>query len=437
MTRVIAVASAKGGVGKTTTTATLGATLATAGARVAVVDADLGMANLGSAFDIDVDGATVHDVLSGTADSEAATYEGPSGLAVVPGNTDLTAFPEADPANFRKLIDQFSDYDYVLLDTGAGLSHDTVLPLSLADDVLLVTDTDPNAVGDTEKTRQVADRLGGTISGVVLTRVDPETAASGDRPDVATDIDAPVLGTIPTSSVVADAVRARKPVSEFAPTSDIAAAYRALARELTGEEIPDPEPTARDESPSPPESAVASADATEETENASGDAVDAADVDDAAEAEGTDLENDVVEDVHSQEPDATVTEIDSEDESTADVDAEGTTDTEVTEAEDTTDADADAADATGVESAEVDADAEASDATTDERDGDVSVPDAEGGVSPETVDSDADADGESDATGSPLVEEAEADDEAENGADDEAEDGEDDSRSGFLSRLFG
>lgn len=249
MVRVLAVASAKGGVGKTTTTAALGVTLAETDSRVVVVDTDLGMANLATALGVDADGATVHDVLAGRAEPAEATYEGPAGLTVVPGDTDLAAFPDADPANLRTVLDAFDDADYVLLDTGAGLSHDTVLPLGLADDVLLVTDTDPNAVGDTEKTRQVVDRLGGSVAGVVVTQVDA-AETDGDAtdvpevPDVVDAIDAPVLGTVPASPLVGEATGDDGPFSLSDPGSPVATAYRRLARALTDEAIPEPASTA-------------------------------------------------------------------------------------------------------------------------------------------------------------------------------------------------
>ena len=317
MVRVLAVASAKGGVGKTTTTAALGVTLAETDSRVVVVDTDLGMANLATALGVDADGATVHDVLAGQAEPAAATYEGPAGLAVVPGDTDLAAFPDADPANLRTVLDAFDDADYVLLDTGAGLSHDTVLPLGLADEVVLVTDTDPNAVGDTEKTRQVVDRLGGSVAGVVVTQVDSaETDGDApDVPDVVDAIDAPVLGTVPASPLVGEA-ETDDPFSLSDPDSPVAAAYRRLARELTNETIPEPASDARTadttasnddtdaEPPSDSEPVVSEeSDATETTDDDEiGKADDGTGEDDEADVAVQDApENPLTEDEHSSE----------------------------------------------------------------------------------------------------------------------------------------
>ncbi len=231
MARVYAVASAKGGVGKTTTTANLGAVLASRGRRVAVVDADLGMPNLGDAFGVDADEATVHDVLAGRASVEDATYRGPNGLAIVPGDTDLRAFADAEPSGLRDVVDSFDDYEYVLLDTGAGLSHDSALPLGLAEEVLLVSTTDRYALVDTEKTRQLAGRLGGTVTGVVLTRVDPEHP---NVESVAALLETSVIEAIPDDDVVVRALDDRQPVTAFAPDSPASRAYGALADAVVG-----------------------------------------------------------------------------------------------------------------------------------------------------------------------------------------------------------
>ncbi|WP_048077986.1 AAA family ATPase, partial [Halorubrum sp. AJ67] len=80
MATVYAVASAKGGVGKTTTTAALATILAESGADVVAIDADLGMANLASAVGVTPGETTIHDVLADEAEPAAAVREGPSGL---------------------------------------------------------------------------------------------------------------------------------------------------------------------------------------------------------------------------------------------------------------------------------------------------------------------------------------------------------------------
>ncbi|MDS0297594.1 cell division ATPase MinD [Halogeometricum sp. S1BR25-6] len=235
MGRVYAVVSAKGGVGKTTTTTNLAAALAASGADVAVVDGDLGMANLAGSLGVDSGGATLHDVLAGEADLADATREGPHGMTVIPGSPDLDAFARADPEGLRGVLDALrAQYDYVLLDTGAGLSNDTVVPLTYVDEALLVSTTGRDALGDTEKTRQVAERLGIHVAGAVITRAEPD---SPQNAAVGETLKTTVLSSIPRSDVVRDAGDAGEPLTTYAPGSSAAAAYRALAADLTGESV--------------------------------------------------------------------------------------------------------------------------------------------------------------------------------------------------------
>jgi septum site-determining protein MinD len=230
MGRVYAVASAKGGVGKTTTTANLGVALASTNASVVVVDADLGLPNLGGALGVEAD-PTVHDALAGRADADAAVHEGVGGVDVAVGSRDIDDFRGADPAGLADLVEDLADgYDYVLVDGGAGLTHDSLVPLSIADGVVLVTGTGRDAQRDTAKTREVTDRLGTPVTGVVVERVADGTPPDLDGVDGLADL--PVLGSIPESSAVAAGTEAGEPVVLSAPDDPAALAYRRTAAEL-------------------------------------------------------------------------------------------------------------------------------------------------------------------------------------------------------------
>lgn len=262
MAQVFAVASAKGGVGKTTTAANVGAILAETGADVVVIDGDISMANLGAALGIESPPTTLHDVLRGDATPSEATYEGPGGVYVVPGDTALSSYASADPEELPSVLRTHSQADYVLIDVGAGVSHETGLPLSLADEVLLVSTPERDALRDTEKTRQLTEELGGTVAGAVITRTEASTPVS----ELATGtLAAPVLGSIPEDEAVRDSVAVGEPLSTYAPHSPAAKAYRELVAELTGikPEAPpasDAPSTAHPEATTDSESAAATAD---------------------------------------------------------------------------------------------------------------------------------------------------------------------------------
>ncbi|MFB6218725.1 MAG: MinD/ParA family protein [Halobacteriaceae archaeon] len=192
---VYAIASGKGGVGKTTTAIALAACAGAAGERAVVVDADLGMADVGTFLGLD-DGVTLHDVLAGDAAVEVA-------------------------ADLRER------YDVVVLDAGAGLSHDTVLPLGLADEVVLVSTPDEVSVLDTDKTREMAERVGGRLRGIVFTK-----AVEADLDDLSDGIGVDLLGVIPADDAVGEAAAARESVPAFAPGSPAGTAYMDLAATL-------------------------------------------------------------------------------------------------------------------------------------------------------------------------------------------------------------
>ncbi|WP_135303875.1 MinD/ParA family ATP-binding protein [Haloarcula amylovorans] len=190
---VCTVAGGKGGVGKTTTAVNVGAGLQEMGYDVAVVDADLGMANLGAMLAVEPE-KSLHEILAGDAAVSEALTDAPGGLTVIPGEQSLEAFADADPAKLRKVIKTLRNaYDVVLIDTGAGLSHEVAVPLGLADGIILVTTPDDVAIGDTVKTAELADRIDGEVIGAIINRVTRHT----DVADIADRFQFPLLAVVP------------------------------------------------------------------------------------------------------------------------------------------------------------------------------------------------------------------------------------------------
>jgi len=228
---VFAVASGKGGVGKSTTTANLGVALADDGFDVAVVDVDLGMANLAGLLGVDED-VTLHDVLSGGASPSEATYDA-HGVTLVPGSTDLEQFAEADAKALHRVVTHLrADHDVVLLDAGAGLSYDIAMAMSVADGVLLVTTAELNSLTDATKTGKLVSKLEKPVVGAVFTRT-----GDGGFDDV--EGIAAALGTtdavtvsVPHDDAVKLAVRKSHPVVDLKPESPAARAYDRLAASL-------------------------------------------------------------------------------------------------------------------------------------------------------------------------------------------------------------
>lgn len=230
---VYAIASGKGGVGKTTTTVNLGTALAQAGKRVAVVDVDLGMANLAGFVSLSPESTTLHDVLTGDASIDEATYRLADNIVALPSGTGLDDYAKASPEGLRDVVQELREaYDYVFLDVGAGISHETVLPLGLADSVVVISTPEPAAIQDSQKTVRLTDRAGGTVEGLVLTRTHPNSNISYE--DIAARLDIPLIGTIPEDPAARSSLYAGTPLVVYAPDGPAATAFRRIAADLVG-----------------------------------------------------------------------------------------------------------------------------------------------------------------------------------------------------------
>lgn len=263
---VLVVTSGKGGVGKTTTALNLGVALRGDGHSVALVDADLGMANLALMLGIDTE-PTLHDVLAGAATIEEATVEEVEGFGVVPGGRDLGDFAAIDPGGLRAVIDTLAKgFEYVVVDAGPGLHYESTKPIEAADGVLLVTTPTDTAVGDTRKIAELAGLMEGSIFGAVLNRARDDT----DPDAVAARLDVEVLAVVPEDRAVTESADAGVPLEQYASDNPAAAAFRRLAEVLADRTEPVSATPAGDQGTPGGSSAATGSVATEETSGTDG-----------------------------------------------------------------------------------------------------------------------------------------------------------------------
>ncbi|ROQ40653.1 chromosome partitioning protein [Frondihabitans sp. PhB188] len=247
--RIISLCNQKGGVGKTTTTINLGASLAEYGRRVLAVDFDpQGALSAGLGVQTH-DVPTIYDLLIGTVKDpyEVIQSTGVEGLDVIPANIDLSA-AEVHLVNevareqilarvLRKVRD---DYDVILVDCQPSLGILTVNALTAAHGVLIPLECEFFALRGVallvETIDKVRDRLNEDIEldGILPTMYDSRTLHSREVLERVVDAFGDrVLETVITRTVkFPDASVAAAPINQFAPSHPAAEAYRQLAREL-------------------------------------------------------------------------------------------------------------------------------------------------------------------------------------------------------------
>jgi septum site-determining protein MinD len=250
MAKVLVVTSGKGGVGKTTSTAALGAALAQAGESVVVVDFDVGLRNLDLVMG--AERRVVYDminVIQGDAKLPQALIRDKriDNLSLLPASQtrDKDALTDTGVA---KIIEQLREkFDWVLCDSPAGIERGAMMAMRHADIAVVVTNPEVSSVRDSDRiigmldSRTLkAERDERMEKHLLLTRYDPMRAARGEMlktEDVLEILSIPLLGIVPESIDVLNASNLGAPVTLNNPTSAASKAYFDAARRLRGEQL--------------------------------------------------------------------------------------------------------------------------------------------------------------------------------------------------------
>jgi septum site-determining protein MinD len=251
MGKVVVVTSGKGGVGKTTSTAALGAALARGGQRVVVVDFDVGLRNLDLVMG--AERRVVFDltnVVQGTAKLSQALLPDSrlDTLYLLPASQ--TRGKEAlTEEGIARVIGELRDlFDWVICDSPAGIERGAMLAMRFADEAIIVVNPEISSVRDSSRILGLVDSRplkvenGGRLDKhLLITRFDPLRVACGEMlsvEDVRAILPVPLLGIIPESEEVLRASNLGSPVTLNNAASAPARAYLDAARRLKGDDVP-------------------------------------------------------------------------------------------------------------------------------------------------------------------------------------------------------
>jgi septum site-determining protein MinD len=250
MSKVMVVTSGKGGVGKTTSAAALGAALAQAGQNVVVVDFDVGLRNLDLVMG--AERRVVFDlinVVQGDAKLAQALIRDKRvetlSLLAASQTRDKDALNED---GVQRVINELRDqFDWIICDSPAGIEKGATLAMRFADVAVVVTNPEVSSVRDSDRIIGLldaktlrAERGEPMEKHLLLTRYDAARAARGEMmkvEDVLEILAIPLLGIVVESPDVLTASNVGCPVTLHNPASSVARAYDEAARRLLGETI--------------------------------------------------------------------------------------------------------------------------------------------------------------------------------------------------------
>lgn len=219
--RVIAITSGKGGVGKTNFTVNLGIKFAQMGLRVVIIDADLGLANVDVIMG-KMSKYSLSDVINSNRDILDILEEGPDGVRFISGGSGVQELIKLNKTQLVDLLMKLGklddEADVILIDTGAGLSENVLSFVHAAREVILVTTPEPTSITDAYaliKTITYKDRNKNIK--IVINRADNAAEAFNilDKLNIVTEkflgIKLQKLGYILNDSCVSKAVKMQQP----------------------------------------------------------------------------------------------------------------------------------------------------------------------------------------------------------------------------------
>ncbi len=246
--KFLAVASGKGGVGKSSCAVNLAVSLVQLGKRVALVDLDIGLANVDVMLSVQPRYNLGH-VLSGETSVRDTLVPTPFGVTLLSGCTGVRHISDLEQAERDFLVQGFQDlgrsFDVVIFDTAAGISKNVVQFAAISDEVLVITIPEPTAMTDAYAViKAVAREKGrGRIRLIVNQCRDAREAGRVferirmvAQKFLSLEVDG--LGFVPTDQRVSHAIRRRVPFVVGSPKSSAARKIRLIAEKIVSEQAP-------------------------------------------------------------------------------------------------------------------------------------------------------------------------------------------------------
>ncbi len=240
--KVIAIASGKGGVGKTNVTVNLGVAMATQGKQVVLLDADLGLANIDVMLGLHPQFNLLH-VLNGSKSLSEILVDGPAGMQIIPAASGVKKMAELSPAEHAGMIQAFSELeqhiDVLLIDSAAGIADSVISFSRAAQEVIVVVCDEPASITDAYALIKLLSREHGVERFHIIANMSrnvQEGRELFDKINMVCDrfleVTLDFMGIVPFDEDLRRAVKKQRSVVDYMPRSKSAAAFAHLAKKI-------------------------------------------------------------------------------------------------------------------------------------------------------------------------------------------------------------
>ncbi len=240
--KVIAIASGKGGVGKTNVTVNLGVAMASMGKEVVLLDADLGLANIDVMLGLHPQYNLLH-VLDGSKSLRDIIVEGPAGLKIIPAASGVQKMAELSTAEHAGMIQAFSEMDQhidvLLIDSAAGIADSVVSFSKAAQEVIVVVCDEPASITDAYALIKLLSREHGVERFHVIANMSRSVQEGRELFDKIAlvcdrflDVTLDFMGIVPFDDDLRSAVKKQRSVVDAYPRSKAATAFAHLAKKI-------------------------------------------------------------------------------------------------------------------------------------------------------------------------------------------------------------
>ena len=239
--RSLSFTSGKGGVGKTNIVVNLAIHFAQMGKKVFVIDADLGLANIDIMLNIAPE-FTIEDVLIGKKQINEIIVEGPLGIHILPSSSGISEMQSLSGQQQMSILKSLgklhSQYDYILIDTGAGIAPNVLRFNAAVDEICVITNTEPTSLTDAYALMKIMSSKYQTHDFSLIVNQATQQEATGvyrrlvNVLDQYLSVTLNMAGSIPRDLNFVKAIKQQTPLSLLYPRSPSTKAFRNLAQQL-------------------------------------------------------------------------------------------------------------------------------------------------------------------------------------------------------------